>query len=346
MTPKKILVVKNRALGDSIIGLSAIMYLKQLFPNSELTYGVPEWIYPFYLGVETKADHLLSINLDKTWNWPKLFFTIFSKRFDLIIELHQSGRTSIFFKGYSLLTNTQYRFHNHNVSNFDQADNAILDQGVTKASMQRDLDGCWSAVSNILNNPKLSVPSYTQFQPSLKIKNNDLTTKPVKFIIFGVVATRKTKMWPLTNYLIIAKKILECCPEVKILIPLSNSKDDQNIEKEITSSNPPSNIEIIKSPLKTLPHYLVGALLYLGNDTGLKHICAALGVVTYTFFGPEEPLEWHPYDQSLHKFFFIPNLPCRTVTSHFCGIPTCDHLTCQTMISPVDVWEQLHHNFK
>ena len=35
--------------------------------------------------------------------------------------------------------------------------------------------------------------------------------------------------------------------------------------------------------------------LFVGNDSGLRHIAAALGVRTVTLFGAENPVEWHPY---------------------------------------------------
>jgi heptosyltransferase-2 len=71
----------------------------------------------------------------------------------------------------------------------------------------------------------------------------------------------------------------------------------------------------------SLAKELSKASMYIGNDTGLKHICIALGVKTYTFFGPEPPLEWHPY-------FYIEGLECRTRDAHFCGLSECESMVC------------------
>jgi hypothetical protein len=50
-----------------------------------------------------------------------------------------------------------------------------------------------------------------------------------------------------------------------------------------------------------------------------------LGLSSFTFFGPELPLEWHPYDTNKHKYAFISNLECRTESGkHWCSIPVCE----------------------
>ena len=70
------------------------------------------------------------------------------------------------------------------------------------------------------------------------------------------------------------------------------------------------------------------ANVYIGNDTGLKHLAIALGLKTYTFFGPEPPNEWHPYDQNSHPFFYIEDLECRTQNAHYCGLSECNSMIC------------------
>lgn len=39
---------------------------------------------------------------------------------------------------------------------------------------------------------------------------------------------------------------------------------------------------------------LAGSVLYLGNDSGISHLAAALGVRAVALFGPSDPLQWAP----------------------------------------------------
>ncbi len=46
--------------------------------------------------------------------------------------------------------------------------------------------------------------------------------------------------------------------------------------------------------LGELAAWLRGARLYIGNDSGITHLAAALGVQTLAIFGPTDPAQWAP----------------------------------------------------
>lgn len=299
--PKNILILKNRAMGDAILGLSSVAYIKSLFPEAKVTYAVPKWVFPLFLKVETAADEIIPLEVGTMSQWGKLAFELTKKKFDLIIELNQSGRTGKFFKLFKFLSRVPYIFHNHNRP--EKKNSFILDQGVKKANIQRDLDACWSGAKLYLGDNIISkIPSFFQHPPKMKCLG---TSKMVdKFqIILGVVATRESKMWPISYYHRLCQMILRENPDCEILIPLSSSLRDKKLEIEFKDLGKIKGVMIFSKPLFLLPNTLRNSKLYIGNDTGLKHICASLGVKTYTLFGIEDPREWHPYNTDIHKFF-------------------------------------------
>jgi heptosyltransferase III len=46
--------------------------------------------------------------------------------------------------------------------------------------------------------------------------------------------------------------------------------------------------------LGELAHWLAGALVYVGNDSGITHLAAAVGAPTVALFGPTDPKVWGP----------------------------------------------------
>lgn len=46
--------------------------------------------------------------------------------------------------------------------------------------------------------------------------------------------------------------------------------------------------------LVELSRHLAAARLYLGNDSGVSHLAAAVGCPTVAVFGPTEPRVWAP----------------------------------------------------
>lgn len=321
--PKRILLIKTRALGDSIIGLSAVEFLKNTYPDSEIIYGVPSWVFPLYRGknVSTPADQVIPISLNNFSEALTLFWKIRDFKVDIIFELHQSGRTGNFLKILSFLLGIPYRFHNHHETVQDR-----------KAIIQRDLDGLIKGFEL-----EKSKGSYLKYPPKINISKS--AKEISSFVIFGVVATRKTKMWPLESYIDLAKKIKVMNSELVIKVPLSRSDEDQKIKKALSEA--PNLFSFVEKSLSDLPEELAGAKLYIGNDTGLKHLSVALNIKTYTFFGPEEPLEWHPYDSKEHPYFFIDDLSCRTEISHFCPLSECSSMICLKNISSDSVFKEI-----
>ncbi len=292
---KNILVFKYRALGDAVLGLSSVTYLKKLFPEAKITYGVPHWVEPLFRNTQTDADEIIPLDFSNAAKWCDSYKFFKKSNYDQIIELNQSGRTTKFFNILKVLKPTvKYLGHNHH-----KKIGPIHDQGIKKANIQRDLDACWTAFK------KGPIPNYLDYPPQLKLLNS---VEKTNSIVLGVVATRETKMWPLSSFKELMIMLIKTLGEnVKILIPLSGNEQDQTTKTELKKLNLPAQAQFLHLPLNELPAGLAQAKCYIGNDTGLKHICAALGLNTLTVFGIEDPIEWHPYGEG--QVFIKANVP-------------------------------------
>lgn len=320
--PNTLLVIKNRALGDSVITLGAIQYLRDNLKDTEIIYAVPSWIYPLYKNVQTAAHKVIPMDLKTMGDWWELYKVLRAFEVDTVLEFFQSGRTSKFFRFMAAMGKINYFYHNHHKSVGD-----VHDQGVIKSNIQRDLDAAWTYFGNPDN-----YPNYIHYTPSMGV-----TVTKKHQITFGVVATRQTKMWPMESYRDLARLIYNDDPEIKIIIPLGPG--DEDLEDQIYKLDFPRNCHIVKAKLSDVPNALAESKLYIGNDTGLKHISIATGVKTLSFFGPEPPTEWHPYSEKDHPFYYKDGLECRTREAHYCGLSECDSMICLSSFSASEVFQ-------
>lgn len=294
------------------MGLSSVQYLRALYPESTIIYAVPEWIAPLYKNVTTDADFIYPLKMKSLSDILNLYTDLINFGVDAIHEMHQSGTGRKVFGLFSFLKKIPYTAHNHHLKSGTE----VLDQGVIKELIQRDLDGVYSFYGGGKN-----IPQYLDYEPKMSPLEK---FQKEKTVIMGVVATRKTKMWPLENYVRLARLIKEKYPTHKIVIPLSKGHEDLKIKEELLKSNLPDNVSIVQWPLNSLANAFHQASFYIGNDTGLKHLAVAVGIKTYTFFGPEPAKEWHPYNSLNHPYFYWDGLACRTRTHHYCGLSVCD----------------------
>lgn len=320
------------------MGLSTVQYFRDLYPESTIIYGVPQWTKSIFDEVKVACDFIYPMNLGSINGTLQLWTDLLNFNVEAIHEMHQSGKGAKAFGIFSKLKRIPYTFHNHHL----KSGTKIHDQGVIKSVIQRDLDGVYSFYG------KNGVyPHFEDYEPRMMV--HDFEEK--KQIIFGVVATRETKMWPLKHYQKLAEHFFEFDPSIKIKIPLSNSVTDQKIKNEILNLRFPANTEIVHYSLKELPRFFAGSIAYIGNDTGIKHLAIAIGVKSFTFFGAEPPNEWHPYNLINHPYFYRDQLSCRTRTHHYCGLNHCDlssaeFMQCLTKILPEVVFQDVIRQLK
>ncbi|MEO8210856.1 MAG: glycosyltransferase family 9 protein [bacterium] len=296
MKELKILMIKYRPIGDTIMGLGTIQYIQKLFPGSKITYAVQERVLPLFSNIVCPDVEFKSISFLFA-DWFKTFNFIKKNNFDLIIELQQTGKSKNFFRLFSKFTLPEYYYHNHNHS----GKKFILDQGIKKPVIQKDLDGVWTAFNYIFPNRKPEIPYYLDYEPKSEIRNYKL--KNNNRVILGVSAGRKEKIWDLKNYEKLISSLTEINNELKFIIPLSEEEFDTGIEKEISNWEI-KNYIIIKKSIGELPYEMSESNYYIGNDTGLKHLAVSLGMKTLTIFGEERPMEWHPYNLQRHSYVF------------------------------------------
>ena len=86
------------------------------------------------------------------------------------------------------------------------------------------------------------------------------------------------KNWPLEKYRALAEKLQRVMP-----LRWCAGEDDPPLPGAVRIHN-----------LYELACWLAGARLYLGNDSGITHLAAAVGTPVLALFGPTDPAVWAP----------------------------------------------------
>lgn len=185
-------------------------------------------------------------------------------------------------------------------------------------------------------------------------------------LCLGIGASRPTKTWPLERFASIAIRWVD---QYKGSVIVLNSRDEEplarqfyeSIDEKIVSWYDDRNarrsvrqkiINEMQVPLRQLASILSCADLYLGNDSGPKHLAVAVGTPTITLFGPEDPFEWHPYPQGKHPLHYIEGLKCRKDNlpgfRPWCGLNVCvaEEHRCMKSITEDDVFRTIERVYE
>jgi heptosyltransferase-2 len=163
-----------------------------------------------------------------------------------------------------------------------------------------------------------------------------------ELLMIGLGASRPTKHWPLERF---AETAIGWCLAKPAASALAIAGPDDpgaagrfllEVEKALSARiDSPEERQALRTRIQCVGNLNVrelGATLsqasvYLGNDSGPKHVAVAVGVPTVSVFGPEHPYEWHPYPQARHPYFFTESLSCRKDAQpgfpDWCGLSDC-----------------------
>jgi len=161
-------------------------------------------------------------------------------------------------------------------------------------------------------------------------RKNSLNTNPVLAIAPGSGAREKN--WPAISFEAIARWWREQVggSVVVILGPVEE-------ERGGTESLCSHGIAIRDIGLARLAATLARCSLYIGNDSGLSHIAAAIGVPTAAIFGPSDVNRWAPRGETVLVLR-------REQHCSPCAVPAmkdCPHHDCLTALTSAEVIRQL-----
>jgi len=351
MIPKKILAIKLRSLGDTVLMSAPLSTLHANFPRAKIDVVVTSqwapllenhpaihklWHYHRYQNKAARAKSIasLALNLRK---FP----------FDCAVNFHASPSSAIlaFSSGAKMRS---IHFHGHTDKNkFSTVE--ISGKGQLKPIIERDMDTIRAigAKSEPNQLPKI----YLKESEILEAKETLAQTQlPPPYLGIALGASRPTKIWPITNFIEVSKNWKKQTGGSIILLGIDDEKElTSHFSKAFKKDELHTFLDL---PIRKLCAVISKLNVLIGNDSGPRHIAVAVDTPTITLIGPEHPLEWHPYPVDRHPFFYIENLNCRKDAHpgmpQWCSLYTCEkeNHKCMKLIGSEPVTKKLMEIYK
>lgn len=331
MNPKKILAVKFRQMGDTLIVTPALEQLRKHFPDAEIHVAVTKawapllenhpavnriWVYE-----EPKAHPL------KVASMLLMGLRLRSQNYDCVLNFHASSSSALL----SRLSGAPIRaIHFHGAFHKNEFSTvSIPGKGQVKPAIERDMDVVRGLGIEVKENfwPRIFLTKDELSRVSSELL---LSEKKKPILGIGIGASRPTKIWPVDRFAQLAEQWIKSSGG-SVVVPFGPG-DMELKEKFLSSLSPEISGNVFcfdNLPIRKLAALLSHVNVFAANDSGPRHLAVAAGVPTVTLFGPEHPLEWHPYPADRHPRFFIDGLNCRTPTAPgwpaWCGLQSCVH---------------------
>ncbi len=311
------LVLHPGALGDILLALPLFRALKEKFHDRKLSVA----------GNTDALELLKGYVIDEVYS-----ANVFSP---LFIAGDDDPRRFKFFEGFEPI-----------ISFINDPDNTVCDNlaniasgSVVCSSWSRDLDIHSSEHFLHIARPVLGDVELKSNDGAL-LRDLDLPRHPEthaldKYIVIHPGSGSVSKCWPPTHLHEVIESIKRKS-DMEVVLILGPADD---------SFSPPNNVKIFHNrPLIEVASILKHAAIYLGNDSGITHLAAALGTPTVALFGPTNPAIWAPrgdHVKILNKNYDCS--PCRAFGPSSCS--QSPEYACLENIAPEEVVEMIQESF-
>ncbi|HLA13031.1 MAG TPA: glycosyltransferase family 9 protein [Pyrinomonadaceae bacterium] len=311
---KRVLVVRLRSIGDTVLTTPTLYALRRFLPNVQLDILLEDWVAPVLEGYP-HVDHIIKVAPRSATSRARVARQLRSNRYDVVYNLH-GGTTATFLSratgakhrvGYA-----QYRYarlHQH------RAPSAATLWGKRKThsvEQQLALAG-WTGVP-VSDRPATELAVTAEASASVCTRLSQLGVKENSdFALIHPAAAFATKQWPVERFAKVVDVLFECgLTSVAI-----TTRREIELAAVLKRSSRAPLVVFDDLSLPELTSLASQARLFVGNDSGVAHIASAVGVPSVVIFGSSNVDHWQPWAK-VPAQIVREELECQPCHGYFC----------------------------
>jgi ADP-heptose:LPS heptosyltransferase len=282
--PRRIVVILPCCIGDVILGTAALCALRRAYPAAQITWAVGRWSRAALEGHDLLDDLLdTGAGASPVYSLPTFVRQLRAGRFDLAVSLTRSPLMSaaVWLSGipYRAGLDSAGRGFGYNIrapinpQTIRHEAEIYLD---VPRALGIDTAGCWA-----------NVPVREQWQSAAPY----MVINPAGGRNPGM--TLDVKRYPPELVAALANR-LSAALNTRVIVVAG--KDDQPLVDAVSAAlDHPPEAFVGALTFAQIAALARGALVYIGNDTGLTHLAAAAGAKTVMILGPTDPRRYAPF---------------------------------------------------
>jgi len=275
----KIAIVKLSSLGDIVLSMVALQFIKKTYPNSKIDWIVEEQ-FKSVLANNPHIDNIYSISLRKVKKEKSIYLLLRELRklrrlkgYDVVIDAQGLLKSALVAKIISTKKNVGFDkksaresiasiFYNHKVT--IAYDENTIDRNISVICKSLNIE---VQSKEILNKNPFLFPS------------NEHKLDNYRYVVFVVGSTWESRNYPEDKFVEIANKLKKNC----IVIWGNESEMSKAKWMERQSDFIQASPKLELDDLKQL---INSSVLVIGNDSGPSHFAWAMNIPSIILFGP------------------------------------------------------------
>ena len=314
---RRVLVVRLRSIGDTVLATPSLVALRRFLPDAKIDVLLEDWVAPVLDGFEA-VDRVVPIGKG-TLERIKTARALRKTRYDAVFDLHGGTTASLIVRATGARHRVGYSHYRYS-SFYTELLSSSADfwkQAVTHSAEQQLALVGFAGVP-VEDRPRTSLAVTDAALASIE---NRLNIENSSFALLHPSAAFATKQWPAENF----ARVSEYLAARGIKRVAIAAKHERAVLDRLAAA---SRVPVLTFDDLTLPEITAlasKAKLFIGNDSGIAHIAAAVNTPSVVIFGSSNRDHWRPWTDAPNEIVFQ-SLECQPCPGYECkvfGEPRC-----------------------
>jgi len=309
---RKILVIRLRSIGDTVLATPSLFALKRFLPNAEVDILVEDWVAPL-LDEHPHVNKVITIKRDSLTARARVARQIRASRYDVVYNLHGGTTATLLTRATGARHRVGYSTYQYsNLHNHQSPSSSVLwKQPKTHSAEQQMALLGWTGIP-VSDRPPTQLAVTTKALTTVDSQLRQAGLDGKKIALIHPAAAFATKQWAAENF----ARVTEFLADAGFACVAIAGPNETAVLNDLLSK---SAVKVVTFAA-TLPE--VSALaarsqLFVGNDSGIAHIASAVGTSSVVIFGSSNIVHWRPWNHAPAEVVFE-EMPCQPCHGYFC----------------------------
>jgi lipopolysaccharide heptosyltransferase II len=319
---RRVLVVRLRSIGDTVLATPSLHALRRFLPRARIDILLEDWVAPLVEG-SAEVDHVIKVSRGSTASRLKVARELRAERYDVAFNLHGGSTAALLVRASGARQRVGYRdyayasLHNHAAP---PSSELWGKEKTHSAEQQLALLG-WTGVP-VSDRPSARLPQTTEANESVarRLETEGLDEGSA-FALVHPAAAFDSKTWAAENF----ARVVEHLASRGLRTIAVAGPGEEAVVKAVREYSRAPVVSFTDLSLPELTALAARASLFVGNDSGVAHVAAAVSTPQVVVFGSSNVAHWRPWTQAPAEVVReeMPCAPCPGYTCAEFDAPEC-----------------------
>lgn len=319
----RVLVVRLRSIGDTVLATPSLHALRRFLPHARIDVLLEDWVAPLLEG-SADVDRVLTVRRKSQSSRLRVARKLRAEGYDVAYNLHGGSTAALLVRASGATHRVGYADYAYaSLHNHGAPPSAELwgEEQTHSAEQQLALLG-WTGVP-VSDRPasRLAVTPAAADAITRRLSEEAKLSSSQPFALIHPAAAFETKRWAAANF----ARVVEHLAARGLAAVAVAAPGEERVIDEVRAHTAAPLAGFTNLSLPELTALAARSTIFVGNDSGVAHVAAAVRVPQVVVFGSSNVAHWRPWTGAPAEVVReeLPCAPCPGYTCAEFGAPEC-----------------------